>query len=78
MALSRISQAKNRMEGPDALRGACNLRDEQIAKIYETIPRRAHGQQRARLRRPAAQDRRAVRDRRRETRERYAQEVPAT
>ena len=34
-ALSRISQAKNRMEGPDALRGAWNLRDEQIAKIYE-------------------------------------------
>ena len=35
MALSRISQAKNRMEGPDSLRGAWNLRDEQIAKIYE-------------------------------------------
>jgi DNA helicase-2/ATP-dependent DNA helicase PcrA len=35
MALSRISQAKNRMEGPDALRGQWNLRDEQIAKIYE-------------------------------------------
>jgi DNA helicase-2/ATP-dependent DNA helicase PcrA len=35
MALSRISQAKNRMEGPDALRGKWNLRDEQIAKIYE-------------------------------------------
>ena len=35
MALSRISQAKNRMEGPDALRGKFNLRDEQIAKIYE-------------------------------------------
>jgi len=35
MALSRISQAKNRMEGPDALRGSWNLRDEQIAKIYE-------------------------------------------
>jgi DNA helicase-2/ATP-dependent DNA helicase PcrA len=34
-ALSRISQAKNRMEGPDSLRGAWNLRDEQIAKIYE-------------------------------------------
>jgi DNA helicase-2/ATP-dependent DNA helicase PcrA len=34
-ALSRISQAKNRMEGPDALRGYWNLRDEQIAKIYE-------------------------------------------
>jgi DNA helicase-2/ATP-dependent DNA helicase PcrA len=34
MALSRISQAKNRMEGPDSLRGAWNLRDEQIAKVY--------------------------------------------
>ena len=35
MALSRISQAKNRMEGPETLRGGWNLRDEQIAKIYE-------------------------------------------
>jgi DNA helicase-2/ATP-dependent DNA helicase PcrA len=35
MALSRISHAKNRMEGPEALRGHWNLRDEQIAKIYE-------------------------------------------
>ena len=35
IALSRISQAKNRMEGPESLRGAWNLRDEQIAKIYE-------------------------------------------
>jgi DNA helicase-2/ATP-dependent DNA helicase PcrA len=35
MALSRISQAKNRMEGPETLRGKWNLRDEQIAKIYE-------------------------------------------
>jgi DNA helicase-2/ATP-dependent DNA helicase PcrA len=35
MALARISQAKNRMEGPDSLRGQWNLRDEQIAKIYE-------------------------------------------
>jgi DNA helicase-2/ATP-dependent DNA helicase PcrA len=34
-ALSRISHCKNRMDGPDALRGAWNLRDEQIAKIYE-------------------------------------------
>ena len=34
-ALARISHCKNRMEGPDALRGAWNLRDEQIAKIYE-------------------------------------------
>ncbi len=35
MALSRISQAKNRMEGPDSLRGSWNLRDEHIARIYE-------------------------------------------
>ena len=35
MALSRISQAKNRMEGPETLRGGWNIRDEQIAKIYE-------------------------------------------
>jgi DNA helicase-2/ATP-dependent DNA helicase PcrA len=35
MALSRISSAKNRMEGPDSLRGGWNIRDEQIAKIYE-------------------------------------------
>src|SRR3954454_7618456 len=34
-ALARINQAKNRMEGPDSLRGQWNLRDEQIAKIYE-------------------------------------------
>ena len=35
MALSRISHAKNRMEGPDSLRGTWNIREEQIAKIYE-------------------------------------------
>jgi DNA helicase-2/ATP-dependent DNA helicase PcrA len=35
LALSRVSHAKNRMEGPDSLRGKWNLRDEQIAKIYE-------------------------------------------
>ncbi len=35
MALSRISQAKNRMEGPETLRGTWNIRDEQIAKIYD-------------------------------------------
>src|SRR4051812_3351731 len=35
-ALSRISSAKNRMEGPDAMAGAAgwNRRDEQIAKVY--------------------------------------------
>src|SRR5690349_4234898 len=35
MALSRISTAKNRMEGPESLRGSWNIREEQIAKIYE-------------------------------------------
>jgi DNA helicase-2/ATP-dependent DNA helicase PcrA len=34
-ALSRISHLRNRMEGPDALRGSYNIRDEQIAKIFE-------------------------------------------
>src|SRR5581483_11096110 len=35
-ALSRISHAKNRMEGPDAVaeQAAWNRRDEQIAKVY--------------------------------------------
>ncbi len=33
-ALARISQAKNRMEGPDALRGGWNRRDELIADVY--------------------------------------------
>ncbi len=42
-ALSRISQAKNRMEGPDALRASgSGLRDQQIARVYE-IYRRALG-----------------------------------
>jgi DNA helicase-2/ATP-dependent DNA helicase PcrA len=35
MALSRISHAKNRMEGPDALRGTYDVRGESVAKIYE-------------------------------------------
>ncbi len=35
MALSRISQAKNRMEGPETLRATWNIRDEQIGRIYE-------------------------------------------
>ena len=34
-ALSRISHLRNRMEGPDALRNTYNIRDEQIAKIFE-------------------------------------------
>jgi DNA helicase-2/ATP-dependent DNA helicase PcrA len=35
MALSRISHAKNRMEGPESMRGAFDVRGEQIARIYE-------------------------------------------
>ncbi|HVL68825.1 MAG TPA: UvrD-helicase domain-containing protein [Vicinamibacterales bacterium] len=35
MALSRISHAKNRMEGPDSLRGTWDVRGESVAKIYE-------------------------------------------
>jgi len=35
MALGRISQAKNRMEDPGALRGGYNIRDEMIARVYE-------------------------------------------
>ena len=35
MALSRISHAKNRMEGPDSLRGQWDVRGEHLAKIYE-------------------------------------------
>ena len=35
-ALSRISQAKNRMETPEQMKGGgWNLRDEQVSKIYE-------------------------------------------
>ncbi|MCL4813752.1 MAG: UvrD-helicase domain-containing protein, partial [Vicinamibacteraceae bacterium] len=33
-ALSRISHAKNRMEGPEAIRGGWSLRDDQIADVY--------------------------------------------
>ena len=39
-ALSRISQAKNRMETPEQLKGGgWNLRDEQVSKIYEVYRR---------------------------------------
>src|SRR3954470_8776680 len=34
-AAARISHARNRMEGRDSLRGSYNIRDEQIAKIFE-------------------------------------------
>jgi DNA helicase-2/ATP-dependent DNA helicase PcrA len=35
IALARISQAKNRMQGPESLRAGWSLRDEQIAKVFE-------------------------------------------
>ncbi len=39
-ALSRISQAKNRMESPDDMRaGGWSLRDDQIAKVYDAYRR---------------------------------------
>ena len=40
VALSRISQAKNRMEAPEAMQGSSwSYRDEQIAKVYEGYAR---------------------------------------
>ena len=39
-ALSRISQAKNRMESPDDVRAAAsNPRDEQVARVYDSYRR---------------------------------------
>ena len=39
-ALSRISQAKNRMESPDAMRGTgWSLRDQQVSRIYDAYLR---------------------------------------
>jgi DNA helicase-2/ATP-dependent DNA helicase PcrA len=35
LVLSRISQAKNRLEGPASLRGGWNFRDEQIARVFD-------------------------------------------
>jgi DNA helicase-2/ATP-dependent DNA helicase PcrA len=35
LALSIISQARNRMQGPEALRGTHNLREEQTARVFE-------------------------------------------
>ena len=35
MALSRISHAKNRMEGPEAIRGTWDIRGDSVAKIYD-------------------------------------------
>ncbi len=42
-ALGRISQAKNRMESPESMRGTgWSLRDQQIARIYEAYLRTLH------------------------------------
>jgi DNA helicase-2/ATP-dependent DNA helicase PcrA len=35
LALARISHAKNNMQEPDSLRAGWNIRDEQVARIYE-------------------------------------------
>ena len=61
-AQSRISQAKNRMETPAAMRTAgWSLRDQQIGRVFERTAR-AHRRRRARFRRSAAEDGRARRD----------------
>ena len=61
-ALARISQAKNRMEGPDVAARRVEPARRADRQDLREVPRRAEGAQRARLRRPAAQDRRALRD----------------
>ena len=59
----RISQAKNRMESPEDLQSRrLEPARQQIAEIYEATARSLRRRRRARLRRPAAQDRRALRD----------------
>ena len=61
--LSRISHAKNRMEGPASLRdGWQSYRSEQMALIFEKYSAALDRRERARLRRPAAQDRGTVRE----------------
>ena len=61
-ALSRISHLRNRMEGPETLRGTYNIRDEQIAKIYERYVTRTSRRQCARFRRPPPANGRALRN----------------
>ena len=61
-ALSRISHAKNRWRARRRSTAGWNPRDEQIAQIYAYYLERAEGEQRARLRRPAAEDGRAGRE----------------
>ena len=62
-ALSRISHAKNRMEGPDQVAASATLEPPRRAdrEDLRVLPERPEGEQRARLRRPSPQDRRPVR-----------------
>ena len=62
VALSRISQAKNRMEGPESLRERLELPRRADREDLRALPGGAQGRQRARLRRPPAEDRRALRN----------------
>ena len=62
-ALSRISHAKNRMESPEAVGGVRRLEPARRARGegVHLLPESPEGQLRAGLRRPPAQDRRALR-----------------
>ena len=62
MALSRISQAKNRMEGPDTPARRLEHPRRADREDLRALPAGAHRRERARLRRPAAENRRALRD----------------
>ena len=62
LALSRISQAKNRMEGPGLAARRVEPARRADREDLRALPAGAQGQQRARLRRPAAEDGRALRD----------------
>ena len=63
MALSRISQAKNQMQGPEAMAGSSSLELPRPAdrQGLRALRRDPEGERRRRLRRPAAQDGGAVR-----------------
>ena len=63
LALSRISHAKNRMEGPESFTAnALEPARRSRSASCTTLRAGAEGRQRARLRRPAAEDGRAVRE----------------
>ena len=61
MILSRISHAKNRMEGPETFADTWNPRDKRDRPALLRLSQGPDRRQRARLRRPAAQDGRALR-----------------